>query len=76
MAVYRVDVLTEDPWPVFRWMEDNVPTELVVRRIAYKTSRGWYVKAVFKRQSDAESFHLRWHPDSGDHTVAAFTTPT
>jgi hypothetical protein len=76
MAVYRVDVLTEDPWPVFEWIEANVPGNLMVRRIAYKTVRGWYVKAVFKRQSDAELFHRRWHPEADDHTVAAFVKPT
>lgn len=75
MAVYRVDVLTEDPRPVLKWIEDNVPGSLMVRRIAYKTVRGWYVKAVFKRQSDAESFHRCWRPDEDDHTVAAFGTP-
>ncbi|HTG95612.1 MAG TPA: hypothetical protein VL866_23630 [Pyrinomonadaceae bacterium] len=75
MAVYRVDVLIEDAEPVFRWIEDNVPKYLVVRKIAYKTVKGWYVKAVFKRQSDAELFHHRWCPEAEDHTVAAFVTP-
>ena len=75
MAVYRVDVLTEDPQPVFKWIEDHVPGNLMVRRVAYKTVRGWYVKAVFKRQGDAESFHHRFRPDEDDHTVAAFGTP-
>jgi hypothetical protein len=59
MAVYRVDVLTEDPGPVLKWIEDNVPWNLMVRQIGYKTLKGWYVKAVFKRQLDAESFHRR-----------------
>ena len=76
MAVYRVDVLIEDPEPVFKWIEDNVPNGLVVRKIAYKTDQGWYVKAVFKRQRDAELFHHRWYPEADDHTVAAFRTPT
>jgi hypothetical protein len=76
MAVYRVDMLTEDPGPVLKWIEDNVPGNLVVRKIAYKTVKGWYVKAVFKRQSDAESFHHRWYPDDDDHAVAALVTPT
>lgn len=72
MAVYRVDLLIEDPEPVFKWTEDNVPKGFVVRRIGYKTTKGWYVKAVFKRHSDAELFHHRWYPDANDHTVAAF----
>ena len=72
MAVYRVDLLTEDPWPVFKWVEDSVPKGVVVRKIAYKTFKGWYMKVVFKRQTDAELFHQRWYPDADDHTVAAF----
>lgn len=72
MAVYRVDLLIGDPEPVFEWIEHNVPRGFVVRKIAYKTAKGWYVKAVFKRQSDAELFHERWYPDANDHTVAAF----
>ena len=72
MAVYRVDLLTEDPWSVFKWIEDNVPKGLVVRKIAHKTLKGWYMKVVFKRQSDAELFHQHWYPDADDHTVAAF----
>lgn len=72
MAVYRVDLLIEEPWPVFQWIEDNVPKGFVVRKIAYETRKGWYMKVVFKRQSDAELFHERWYPDANDHTVAAF----
>jgi len=49
-----------------------VPKELVARRMAYQTLKGWYMKIVFKQQSDAESFHRRWHPDAEDHTVTPF----
>ena len=35
MAVYRVDVLTDDPGSVFEWIEANVPTPQVVRVVAY-----------------------------------------
>lgn len=70
MAVYRVDVLIADPDPVFQWIEDNVPKSLVVRKIGYKTVKGWYVKAVFKRQSDAELFHHRWYPEAALFSVA------
>ena len=76
MAVYRVEFLTEDPWAVFKWIEDNVPKELVVRKMAYETVKGWYLKAVFKRQSDAESFHRRCYPEAGDHTVEVYGSPT
>ena len=75
MAVYRVDVLIEDPQPVFEWINNTIPKGVVVRKIAYKTPRGWYVKAVFKRQPDAELFHQRWHSDADDHTVELFVGP-
>ena len=72
MAVYRVDLLIADPGPVFQWIEDNVPKGFVVRKIAYHTLKGWYMKVVFKRQSDAELFHRQWYPDETDHTVRVF----
>lgn len=72
MAVFRVDVLVLDPDTVFNWITENVASDLVVRKIAYKTVKGWYIKAVFKRQIDAESFHCRWHPESDTHAVAPF----
>lgn len=72
MAVFRVDVLVDDPDPVFTWINEHVPKGLVVRKMAYKTVKGWYVKTVFKQQSDAASFHRRWHPDAEDHTVDPF----
>jgi hypothetical protein len=75
MAVYRVDVLIDDHKRVFDWIHEHIQKTLVVRLVAYKTDRGWYVKAVFKRQSDAELFHGRWFPAAPDHTVEAFTTP-
>lgn len=72
MAVFRVDVLVDNPQPVYDWVNEHVPQGLVLRAMAYKTGKGWYVKTVFKRQSDAESFHRRWHPDAKDHTVEPF----
>jgi hypothetical protein len=75
MAVYRVDVLIDDHKPVFDWIDGHIAKGLVVRLVGYKTDRGVYVKAVFKRRSDAELFHRRWFPDAPDHTVEAFTTP-
>lgn len=76
MAVFRVDVLVDDPQPVFHWINEHVPKGLVVRAIAYKTVRGWYMKTVFKLQRDAESFNRQWHPDAEDHTVAPFGWPS
>ena len=72
MAVYRVDVLTDEPDPVFEWIRGHVPRAFVVRNVGYHTVKGWYVKSVFKRQSDAEDFHRRWHPESENHTVVAW----
>lgn len=72
MAVFRVDVLVENPQEVFDWVDEHVSKDLVVRAIAYQTFEGWYVKTVFKRQRDAESFHRRWYPDAEDHTVNPF----
>ena len=72
MAVYRVDVLTDEPDPVFDWVRANVPDSEVVRTVAFKTIRGHYFKCVFRRQSDAEAFHRRWRPETEDHTVEPF----
>jgi hypothetical protein len=72
MPVYRVDLLTQDPWSVLQWINDNVSKGGVVRKIAYQTRNGWYVKAVFKRQSDAEEYHRKWYPDEVAHSVEPF----
>lgn len=72
MAVYRVDVLVDDPQPVFDWIEAHVPKRLVLRHVAYCTVRGWFHKVVFKRQDVAESFHRHWHPEADDHSVPPF----
>ena len=72
MAVYRVDVLVDDPEPIFNWLSENVDDHFLVRKMAYETVKGWYMKVVFKRQLDAESFHRKWHPESDTHTVTQF----
>ena len=72
MAVYRVDLLTGEPDPVFDWLDANIPKPSVVRSIAYKTVEGWYFKCVFKNREHAEAFHRRWHPDAEDHSVPPF----
>ncbi len=72
MAVFRVDVLVDDPQVVFDWIAGHIPEIFVVRTVGYHTLKGWYVKSVFKRQSDAELFHQRWHPEMTDHTVPPF----
>ena len=72
MAVYRVDLLTDEPDPVYDWLAVTVPRPFVVRSVAFKTVRGWHFKCVFKRREDAEAFHRRWHPEVGDHSVLPF----
>ena len=73
MPVFRVDVLVDDPKPVFVWLTENVKDDQLVRKMAYHTVKGWYVKTVFKRQMDAEAFHRYWHPEAASHTVEAFS---
>jgi hypothetical protein len=46
MAAYRVDLLTDNPYPVFGWIEGHVPREQMIRSVAYKTVKGWYMKIV------------------------------
>jgi hypothetical protein len=72
MAVYRVDLLCDDPDPVFDWLEEEIDPKSLVRKIGYKTVKGWYMKMVFKRQADAEKFHRRFYPDATNHSVSAF----
>jgi hypothetical protein len=66
MAAYRVDLLTDDPYPVFDWIDAEV-TGKVVRRVGYRTVIGWHMKVVFKRLEDAEAFHRRWRPAEGGY---------
>jgi hypothetical protein len=73
MPIYRVDVLVDDPKPVFDWIDEHVPKNLIVRRAAYNTVKGWHVKSAFKRQTDAELFHRHWFPNETVHAVAPFT---
>jgi len=72
MAVYRVDFLCDDPEPVFKWQRENILPGRIVRAIAYKTLKGWYIKTVFKRQDDAMTYHQHLFPDESDHSVPIF----
>jgi hypothetical protein len=72
MSVYRVDLLTCDPDPVFNWISENVPESFVVRTVAFRTVGGWYFKCVFKRQTDAEAFHRFSNPEVSDHLISPF----
>jgi hypothetical protein len=75
MAIYRVDLLCDDPDPVFDWLEKNVEPGQLVRKIGYETVKGWYLKIVFKRPADAESFHRSFYPNELDHSVPVFCAP-
>jgi len=69
MAVFRVHGVVDDPEEVYSWIRENIPDNQVVRQIAYKTRPGWWLKIVFKRQSDAEHFHRVWWPDAASHAI-------
>ena len=53
---FRVHGFVNKPEDAFDWIEKNVQEDQVVRRIAYDTVKGWFVKLVFKREIDAEKF--------------------
>jgi hypothetical protein len=72
MAVFRIDLLVEDPNPVFDWLDENVVPGNLFRKMAYQTVKGWYMKVVFKRREDAESFNSHWHFVSRTKEVAPF----
>jgi len=41
--------------------------EFVIRAVGHKTDRGWAIKTVLNRQSDAERFHGHWLPEAENH---------
>ena len=57
MTAYRVDLLTDDPEPVFQWMDALVPKACVVRAVAYKTVRGWQRKQALTTGKVAGDVH-------------------
>ena len=56
---------------MFDWIE-KYSVGTIVRRMAYETVKGWYIKTVFKLQSDAEHFNRYWHPELQDHSVSPY----
>ena len=72
MAVFRIDLLTQDPYPVFNWLDENIAAGDLVRKMAYQTVKGWYMKVVFKRLADAERFNKHWHSVSQTREVTPF----
>jgi len=66
MPSYRVDLLTDDPYPVFDWIEREARGK-VVRRVAQYTVIGWHMKVVFQRLDDAQAFHHHWRPADGEY---------
>ena len=60
MAVFRVDVLVDDPYPVFDWINEHVQQGLVVRKIrvaemvdwdkaAYSLAKGPFIESILER---------------------------
>ena len=74
MAVYRVDVLTDDAGAFQHWVCDHVPKSALIRSVGFRTVKGWYFKNVFSDKQIAEQFHRHWYPDAADHIVVAFRT--
>ena len=72
MAVFRVDLVVENPDPVFDWLDENIAAGCLVRKMAYQTVKGWYMKVVFKRREDAESFNSYWHFASRTKEIIPF----
>ena len=72
MAVYRVDVLTDDPDAIVEWKRKHMRSGQMVRFIGYQTIKGWYFKCVFKRHEDASTFHREFYPDTADHQVSVY----
>ncbi|MEP7336826.1 MAG: hypothetical protein ABI977_03710 [Acidobacteriota bacterium] len=72
MAVYRVDYLCDNPEPVFNWQRENILPGRIIRAVAYKTVKGWYIKTVFKQEEDAVVYHRHLFPDVRDYSVPVF----
>lgn len=57
----RIDLLVEDPNPVFNWMEENVK-DAIVRKIAYLHPYldKWHMKIVLDTPEAIEKFKLEF----------------
>jgi len=60
--IKRCDVLVDDPDPVFDWLRTNMH-DRVVRKMAYKTVLGWYIKIALEGQDAADRFWVQWSND-------------
>ncbi len=72
MAVYRIDVRTDDAAAFRQWLDDNVPRTALVRSMGYGVRDGWHFKNVFSDREVAERFHRHWFPDAEIHDVSVF----
>ncbi len=61
MAVYRVDVRTDDADTFVQWIREHVPESALVRSVGFGTVKGWYFKNVFSDKHIAEEFHRHWY---------------
>ncbi|MDE4914220.1 hypothetical protein PQI07_26475 [Methylobacterium sp. 092160098-2] len=59
---YRVDLLVDDPRPVFDWLEEHAGAA-VARKLARETSIGWHFVVVFGEEPAAVAFRECWSED-------------
>lgn len=57
--IRRFDLVVNDPYPVFDWLENNCK-DAIVRKIAYEQSHlnNWYMKVVLDQPSAWENFEF------------------
>ena len=56
---HRVDLIVDDPRPVFDWLEEHAASA-VSRKLARETSLGWHFAVVFGDEGAAASFRECW----------------
>jgi hypothetical protein len=72
MAIYRIDVETNDADEFCQWVRDNIPSHALVRAVGFRIPGGWYFKNVFSDQDVAERFYRHWYPGADNHSVSEF----
>jgi len=65
MAVYRLDVWTDDADTFVQWIREHVPESELVRPVGFDTVKSWYFKNVFSDKHSAEEFHRHWYRRRG-----------
>lgn len=72
MAIYRIDVRTDDAEAFSHWLRKHVPAAALVRSVGYGVRDGWHFKNVFSDRQVAEDFHRHWFPNAESHDVEVF----